>query len=92
MGLKQLLPRTELPLRNRTLHAARFRKGSKNVDAKARNIPKRKYVLDPACVNESNIEVYRRMYSVSYINVQSLKFIETRSNGRYILVKRGTSL
>jgi hypothetical protein len=37
---QELLPRTELPLRNRTLHAAHFRKGSKNVDAKARNIPK----------------------------------------------------
>ena len=63
-----MLPHTELPLRSRTLRAERFRKGSKNVDAKAGNNPK-KYDLDPACVHESNSEAYRRMYSVSYINV-----------------------
>ena len=89
MAFKKLLPHTDLPLRSRTHHAGRFRKGSQNVDAKAKNNPK-KYVMS---VNESTtIKVYRRVHSVSYINVQSLKFIETCFNGRYILVKRGTIL
>ena len=91
MAIKQLLLHTEMLPRSRTLHAGHFRKDSKIVYAKARNNPERS-VLDPACVNESTIEIYRRMYSVSYANVQSLKFIETCSNGSNIFVKRGTSL
>ena len=54
MAFKQLLPHTDLPLRNRTLHAKLFRKGSEKVDAKARNNPLKKHVLNPACVNESD--------------------------------------
>jgi hypothetical protein len=92
MTLNQLLPRTELLLRSRTLHAEHFRKGSKNVDATARNNPKKRWPEIPAALMKKVAQVYRRVYSVSYINVKSLKFIETCFNGRYIFMKRGTSL
>ena len=54
MAFKQLLPHTDSPLHNRTLHAGHFRKASQNVDAKVRNNPlKKRYLLDPACGNEA---------------------------------------